>query len=143
MDIDALATIPVVRPENTDTIVLDKRIIATPECRIAVPNREEVWRAWRQPAALTAPTYSPISTMWRHFVEMQSASEGPGPLFRWTSLRGGRCTDAGPKLKMVAYTRHELLGVIAATVPWNSPLLLVTWKLAPLLTADKNVAPKP
>ena len=33
------------------------------------------------------------------------------------------------------YTRYEPLGVIAAIVPWNSPLLLTTWKLAPALAA--------
>ena len=44
---------------------------------------------------------------------------------------------------MFAFTRHEPLGVIAAIVPWNSPLLLLTWKLAPLLAAGNTVVIKP
>jgi aldehyde dehydrogenase (NAD+) len=44
---------------------------------------------------------------------------------------------------MFAYTRHEPLGVVAAIVPWNSPLLLLTWKLAPLLAAGNTVVIKP
>ncbi len=47
------------------------------------------------------------------------------------------------KANMFAFTRHEPLGVIAAIVPWNSPLLLLTWKLAPLLAAGNTVVIKP
>ncbi|MBI3937214.1 MAG: aldehyde dehydrogenase [Betaproteobacteria bacterium] len=41
------------------------------------------------------------------------------------------------------YTRHEPLGVVAAIVPWNSPLLLTAWKLAPALAAGNTVVVKP
>ena len=41
------------------------------------------------------------------------------------------------------YTRHEPLGVIACITPWNSPLLLTTWKLAPLLAAGNTAVLKP
>lgn len=41
------------------------------------------------------------------------------------------------------YTRHEPLGVIVAITPWNSPLLLLTWKLAPALAAGNTVVIKP
>ena len=44
---------------------------------------------------------------------------------------------------MFAYTRREPIGVVAAIVPWNSPLLLLTWKLAPLLAAGNTVVIKP
>jgi (Z)-2-((N-methylformamido)methylene)-5-hydroxybutyrolactone dehydrogenase len=47
------------------------------------------------------------------------------------------------KVGMFAFTRHEPLGVIAAIVPWNSPLMLLTWKLAPLLAAGNTVVIKP
>ena len=37
------------------------------------------------------------------------------------------------------FTRYEPLGVVAAIVPWNSPLLLLAWKLAPALAAGNTV----
>jgi len=42
-----------------------------------------------------------------------------------------------------AYTRHEPVGVVAAITPWNSPLLLLAWKLAPALAAGCTVVVKP
>jgi len=47
------------------------------------------------------------------------------------------------KKNMVCYTQPEPLGVVAAIVPWNSPLLLTTWKLAPALAAGNTVVVKP
>jgi (Z)-2-((N-methylformamido)methylene)-5-hydroxybutyrolactone dehydrogenase len=47
------------------------------------------------------------------------------------------------KPEVFNYTRYEPLGVIAAIVPWNSPLLLTTWKLAPALAAGNTVVLKP
>ena len=41
------------------------------------------------------------------------------------------------------YTKHEPLGVVAALTPWNSPLLLTAWKLAPALAAGNTVVIKP
>jgi len=41
------------------------------------------------------------------------------------------------------YTRHEPLGVVAAITPWNSPMLLTAWKLAPALAAGNTVVLKP
>ena len=41
------------------------------------------------------------------------------------------------------FTRHEPLGVVGAITPWNSPLLLAGWKLAPALAAGNTVVLKP
>jgi aldehyde dehydrogenase (NAD+) len=41
------------------------------------------------------------------------------------------------------YTKYEPIGVVAAIVPWNSPLLLLTWKLAPALAAGNTIVIKP
>jgi (Z)-2-((N-methylformamido)methylene)-5-hydroxybutyrolactone dehydrogenase len=41
------------------------------------------------------------------------------------------------------YTRREPLGVVGAITPWNSPLMLFTWKLAPLLAAGNTCVVKP
>jgi acyl-CoA reductase-like NAD-dependent aldehyde dehydrogenase len=47
------------------------------------------------------------------------------------------------KADVLNFTRHEPLGVVAAIVPWNSPLLLTAWKLAPALAAGNTVVVKP
>jgi aldehyde dehydrogenase (NAD+) len=47
------------------------------------------------------------------------------------------------KVGMHAYTRREPLGVVACITPWNSPLLLLTWKLAPALAAGNTAVVKP
>ena len=47
------------------------------------------------------------------------------------------------KAETFNYTRYEPLGVVAAIVPWNSPLMLLSWKLAPALAAGNTVVIKP
>jgi (Z)-2-((N-methylformamido)methylene)-5-hydroxybutyrolactone dehydrogenase len=41
------------------------------------------------------------------------------------------------------YTRHEPIGVIGAVTPWNSPILLLGFKLAPALAAGCTFVVKP
>ena len=41
------------------------------------------------------------------------------------------------------YTKREPLGVVAMITPWNSPLLLLAWKLAPALAAGCTAVVKP
>ena len=44
---------------------------------------------------------------------------------------------------MVAYHFHEPLGVVGQIIPWNFPILMATWKLAPALAAGNCVVLKP
>ncbi|MEU7481991.1 aldehyde dehydrogenase family protein [Lentzea sp. NPDC042327] len=44
---------------------------------------------------------------------------------------------------LVAYHFQEPLGVVAQIIPWNFPLLMATWKLAPALAAGNAVVLKP
>lgn len=44
---------------------------------------------------------------------------------------------------MFNFTLEEPLGVVAALTPWNSPLMLGTWKLAPALAAGNTFVWKP
>jgi aldehyde dehydrogenase len=43
----------------------------------------------------------------------------------------------------VAYHFHEPLGVVGQIIPWNFPLLMATWKLAPAIAAGNCVVLKP
>ena len=43
----------------------------------------------------------------------------------------------------LVYTQREPLGVVAAIVPWNFPLLIAMWKVAPALATGNTVILKP
>ena len=47
------------------------------------------------------------------------------------------------KPNMFSYTRYEPFGVVGLITPWNSPLLLVAYKLAPALAAGNTAVIKP
>jgi aldehyde dehydrogenase (NAD+) len=41
------------------------------------------------------------------------------------------------------YTRHEPVGVVGQIIPWNYPMLMQAWKLAPALATGNTVVMKP
>ena len=47
------------------------------------------------------------------------------------------------KKGVFAFTRYEPKGVVAIITPWNSPLTLTSWKLAPALAAGCTAVIKP
>ncbi|MDB5841386.1 MAG: carnitine dehydratase, partial [Herminiimonas sp.] len=53
---------------------------------------------------------------------------------RRTAARWGEVLPSD-KPNFAAFTRKEPIGVVAAITPWNSPVLLMIWKLAPVLAA--------
>jgi acyl-CoA reductase-like NAD-dependent aldehyde dehydrogenase len=54
---------------------------------------------------------------------------------------GGRANPIGGSL--LFYSLKEPVGVVAQIVPWNYPLMMATWKLAPALAAGCTVVLKP
>jgi phenylacetaldehyde dehydrogenase len=48
-----------------------------------------------------------------------------------------------PGAKYLAYTVREPIGVVGQIIPWNFPLLMAAWKLAPALAAGCTVVLKP
>lgn len=42
----------------------------------------------------------------------------------------------------LSYTRHEPIGVCAAIIPWNFPLMMLGWKLGPALATGNTVVVK-
>ncbi|WP_245992934.1 aldehyde dehydrogenase family protein [Prauserella muralis] len=61
----------------------------------------------------------------------------------------GWCTKIEGKTSAVSipgilhYTRHEPVGVCALITPWNFPLMIAAWKLAPALACGNTVILKP
>ncbi len=58
-----------------------------------------------------------------------------------TKIEGALLPVAAPN--MHCYTRSEPVGVCAQIVPWNFPLLMAAWKIAPALAAGCTIVLKP
>ncbi|KAI0059770.1 aldehyde dehydrogenase [Artomyces pyxidatus] len=43
----------------------------------------------------------------------------------------------------LAYTRHEPFGVVGQIIPWNFPLMMMAWKIAPALATGNTIVLKP
>ncbi|WP_216907708.1 aldehyde dehydrogenase [Nocardia noduli] len=59
------------------------------------------------------------------------------------ALRGQEGAISQIDADTVAYHFHEPLGVVGQIIPWNFPILMATWKLAPALAAGNCVVLKP
>ncbi|SEP89722.1 phenylacetaldehyde dehydrogenase [Solimonas aquatica] len=86
-----------------------------------------------KPIAFSSTLDVPLSAQWvRYFAG-------------WPSKLAGRALN--PALQANgsthAYTIREPVGVVGAIVPWNFPLVLAVWKLAPALAAGCTVVIKP
>lgn len=80
------------------------------------------------------------------FREMIGQMNGLGGWYQYyaglaATLEGRQIPTPNPNY--LVYTRREPVGVVAAITPWNSPLLLMTWKLAPALAAGCTIVIKP
>ncbi|NKQ57729.1 aldehyde dehydrogenase family protein [Amycolatopsis sp. K13G38] len=72
-----------------------------------------------------------VAEVWRYFAG-------------WCTKVAGETLPVSPPVgESFVYTRREPLGVIGAIVPWNFPLLIGSWKLAPALAAGNTVVLKP
>jgi aldehyde dehydrogenase (NAD+) len=61
----------------------------------------------------------------------------------WATKIHGETIDTSVPGEFFTYTQREPLGVVGAIVPWNSPLVTATWKLAPALAVGCTVILKP
>jgi len=66
----------------------------------------------------------------------------------WRHFAGARLSGqvlpASPPVgEAFVYSRREPLGVVGAIVPWNFPIMIASWKLAPALAAGNTVVLKP
>ncbi|WP_175719239.1 aldehyde dehydrogenase family protein [Burkholderia anthina] len=63
----------------------------------------------------------------------------------WADKLEGRTipTDGFMGRPTLNYTRHAPVGVAAQIIPWNAPLMIAVWKLAPALAAGCPVVVKP
>jgi len=60
-----------------------------------------------------------------------------------TKIEGNTIPLSKPGAKFFAYTLREPVGVVGQIIPWNFPLIMAGWKLAPALAAGCTVVLKP
>ncbi len=60
-----------------------------------------------------------------------------------TKIEGNTIPISRPGAKYFAYTLREPVGVVGQIIPWNFPLIMAAWKLAPALAAGCTVVLKP
>ncbi|WPJ98257.1 aldehyde dehydrogenase family protein [Pseudomonas putida] len=61
----------------------------------------------------------------------------------WCTKLNGLSVPVGLAGEWHAYTTHEPVGVVGQIIPWNVPLLMAAWKLAPALAAGCSIVLKP
>jgi acyl-CoA reductase-like NAD-dependent aldehyde dehydrogenase len=80
------------------------------------------------------------------FVEMSNQCRYMAEWFRYYGGMADKVQGIVPpidKPNVLNFTRYEPVGVTACITPWNSPLLLMAWKVAPALAAGNAVVIKP
>ncbi|MES2262633.1 MAG: aldehyde dehydrogenase family protein [Pseudomonadota bacterium] len=86
-----------------------------------------------KPLAIAGSVDVPLAAMWLRYMA------------GWPSKLGGKALAPAlqPAGSHHVYTIRQPVGVVAAIVPWNYPLLLAVWKIAPALAAGCTVVLKP
>lgn len=87
------------------------------------------------------------SIMLSRLIEVASSAEYLRYMAGWATKIRGETFDVSisvpPGTRYTAYTRKEPVGVVAAITPWNFPLNMCVWKVAPALAAGCTVVLKP
>ncbi|MDX6624378.1 MAG: hypothetical protein QOE75_2310 [Solirubrobacterales bacterium] len=156
------AAVAVENPFTTETIVAVPS--ASPEqVDAAVAVAREAWPAWaRMPAGERCELLHEVARGLREHSEELAGTmtaEGGKPLLEnrdeieWTAAAFDYYAEIGrdhagrviPPIEstQLAMVVKDPLGVVGCIVPWNYPLLLLAWKVAPALAAGNCVVCKP
>ena len=156
-------TVDNINPANTDDIIGTNRQATREEARAAVEAAAEAFAGWRRTPApqrgkivakaarLMEEAKEELATILTH-EEGKTISESRGELQRSINV-ADFC--AGESRRMngetifselpsnFVYTIKQPLGVVACVTPWNFPVAIPTWKIAPALVAGNTVVFKP
>ena len=152
-----------VNPTNTDDKLGTVRLASRDEARSAVESASEAFRAWR---ATPAPARGRIVARAAHLLEDdkenlarlltreegKTVSESRGEIQRAANVADFVAGEArrmkGETIPSelpsnFAYTLKQPHGVVAVVTPWNFPVAIPVWKIAPALVAGNTVVFKP
>ncbi|BBF71648.1 aldehyde dehydrogenase family protein [Sphingobium sp. 3R8] len=149
----AFADIPVASDADVDAIVAAaKAALRDPAWRDLVPlARERLLHRFadaieadiqRLAALESLDTGKPVAIA--EAVDIPAAVAWLRTYAGWPSKLAGRAgTLAATPGGYHVYTRREPIGVVAAITPWNFPIVLAMWKIAPALAAGCTLVLKP
>jgi acyl-CoA reductase-like NAD-dependent aldehyde dehydrogenase len=144
------ATAPQAEPEDVDRAVRAARAAfdSGPWGRMTGTERARVMRRLAELIADNAEALARVeSTDNGKLLREMSGQLGTVPDWYYyfagaaDKLQGDTIPSDKPNL--FAYTRKEPVGVVGMILPWNSPILLLSWKLATALAAGCTVVAKP
>jgi aldehyde dehydrogenase (NAD+) len=150
-------------PAATDQVLGSFRSASLETVRSAIQNAAQAWPAWRNTAA---PSRGRIlleaaRQMDQHREELahlialeegKSIRDARGEVQRAINItefvsgegrRFGGYTSASESSTKFAFTTRQPLGVVACITPWNFPIAIPAWKIAPALLAGNSVILKP
>src|SRR5271170_1941594 len=82
--------------------------------------------------------------LFSRIVDVPSAAAAFRYMAGWaTKIEGTTIPISSPQGKFFAYTLREPVGVVGQIIPWNFPLIMAAWKLAPALAVGCTCVLKP
>ena len=144
------ADIPRAGPEDVDAAVRAARAAFDDGPWPAMPGTERA-RLMRRLADLIAENAERIAIVettdnGKLIREMEGQLRGLADYYHWFAGAADKIhgeTIPADRTNFLVYTLKEPVGVVAAITPWNSPVLLMSWKLAPALAAGCTFVVKP
>lgn len=114
------------------TLAMDRARVLWRIAEIVDRNRELLARIEsRDNGKLLRETHAELDAIVRYFEYFGGVCQ---------TVLGQTSPATGP---FFTYTRREPVGVVGAIIPWNSPLVMLAWKLAPALAGGNVVLLKP
>src|SRR5437762_9133972 len=156
-------TVDNINPSNTDDVIGTIRQATREEARVAVEAASEAFHDWRRtPAPARGKIVAKAARLMEDVKEElattltreegKTLSESRGELQRsinvaefcaGESRRMNGETILSELPSNFVYTIKQPLGVVACVTPWNFPVAIPTWKIAPALVAGNTVVFKP
>ena len=152
-----------INPANTDEVLVTVKQATREEARAAVEAASEAFRGWRNTPApargrIVARAAGLMDENKEELAELLTREEGKtisesrGELQRSINVAefcagesrriNGETIQSELPLNF-AYTIKQPLGVVACVTPWNFPVAIPVWKIAPALVAGNTVVFKP
>ena len=111
------------------------RVWSTDARRASAPSTSTGSPGSSRSAAASSPSWSRSTTASRSRSRATSTSR--------SSPRTSSTTPAGPTSSSTPASAPQPLGVAGQVIPWNFPLLMLAWKIAPALACGNTVVLKP